>query len=628
MSSLSDTTLGDVARGGARYGPYAALVAVVLLVVGLSPTPSGSRDLASLDSVPAAGVPALDGSAEATVQDDSAAAPQDAGGAAAGSAGAGSQGAGSLAPETGTSTAAGTAGAPAAGGGSTGAAPAARRSAAPVAGAVAAAAAAPKNCDTARGTVKIPTLTAPRCVPGFDGDNGGATYRGVTKDEVVVAVYRGRLDPAASAIAKAGGSNDSEAQIRQQYQDFVDLYQSTYETYGRKIKLVFVAASGEATDDSAARADALKVAKLGAFASLNAPNNTYSDELAARGILCIGCAIDQPTEYYNAKAPFVYGYGMSVTWKRLHQVQFVVKYLAGKKAVHAGDPLLKEQTRKLGFVWYDTEKGDYKQGRDVFVNELKKKGVTFAAEARYNGFPDTAKSQQQARPIIQKMKAAGVTTIIFSGDPFAPIFFTGEATRQQYFPEWSGSGPLVDTAFFSRLYDQQQWRNNFSQTTSVARLDGDLAENDRLLKWFSGRGPSAPGSYNLIATPVRMLLTGIHSAGERLTPLSYRDGLFGLPLKKGGKTFAALSYGTRLWPTADYTAVDDVTFLYWDPTARGGDENGNQGVGLYRYLNGGQRYLPADYPASVPFFQPAGTVTLYEDYPQGERPPDYPRPAR
>ena len=38
------------------------------------------------------------------------------------------------------------------------------------------------------------------------------------------------------------------------------------------------------------------------------------------------------------------------------------------------------------------------------------------------------------------MKAAGVTTIVFSGDPVAPRDFTKEATAQEYFPEWFIAG--------------------------------------------------------------------------------------------------------------------------------------------------------------------------------------------
>ncbi len=42
--------------------------------------------------------------------------------------------------------------------------------------------------------------------------------------------------------------------------------------------------------------------------------------------------------------------------------------------------------------------------------------------------------------MIQKFKAAGVTTVIVNADPIAPKIFTEEATKQNYFPEWIFGG--------------------------------------------------------------------------------------------------------------------------------------------------------------------------------------------
>ncbi len=64
--------------------------------------------------------------------------------------------------------------------------------------------------------------------------------------------------------------------------------------------------------------------------------------------------------------------------------------------------------------------------------------------------------------MIAKMHGDGITSIIMFVDPLYPILITGEATRQQYYPEWiiSGSG-LSDTTAAGRLYDQQQWKHAF-----------------------------------------------------------------------------------------------------------------------------------------------------------------------
>ena len=93
------------------------------------------------------------------------------------------------------------------------------------------------------------------------------------------------------------------------------------------------------------------------------------------------------------------------------------------------------------------------------------------------------------------MKAAGVTTIVFSGDPVAPRDFTKEATAQEYFPEWfiSASG-LVDTNAFARTYDQQQWAHAFGVTQGAARVNPETIGYYSIYQWFNGEVPPAPAN--------------------------------------------------------------------------------------------------------------------------------------
>jgi hypothetical protein len=84
-----------------------------------------------------------------------------------------------------------------------------------------------------------------------------------------------------------------------------------------------------------------------------------------------------------------------------------------------------------------------------------------------------------------------------------------------------------------------------------------------------------------------------------------------------------------VWPFNDYTEFDDVTEIWWDPNAQGEDEIGQNGRGMYRYVDGGKRYIPGQFPTTAPrVFDPKGTITVYENYPPGEAPPSYPRPSQ
>ncbi|MEA3055430.1 MAG: hypothetical protein QOD30_862, partial [Actinomycetota bacterium] len=243
---------------------------------------------------------------------------------------------------------------------------------------------------------------------------------------------------------------------------------------------------------------------------------------------------------------------------------------------------------------------------------------------------DYAQVSERARPLIQRLKSSGVTSVIFAGDPIAPAIFTKEATRQLYFPEWVVTGSaLTDTTLFARTFDQQQWNRAFGVSFLTARSPKEAGDAYKLHMWQFGRPPTANNQFGVIYPTPFTFFTGVHLAGPNLTVQSWQAGLFSYPLTGSGRrTSAATSYGNHgIWPFVDYTNLDDVTEIWWDPQASGQDEVGNQGVGMYRYVDGGVRYLPGKHPTTDPkAFDPAGTVTVYDKPPPGEESPDYPPP--
>jgi hypothetical protein len=85
-----------------------------------------------------------------------------------------------------------------------------------------------------------------------------------------------------------------------------------------------------------------------------------------------------------------------------------------------------------------------------------------------------------------------------------------------------------------------------------------------------------------------------------------------------------------VWPDHDWGGIDDMTLIWWDPTATGEDETGNEGTGMYRYANGGERYTIGNMPTSIEetgLFDVESSVTVYDEVPEGDRPPDYPPPG-
>jgi hypothetical protein len=490
------------------------------------------------------------------------------------------------------------------------------------------------NCDPKTGRIKVPTIYAPPCVPAFSGDNGGSTYQGVTKDSITVTYFQPESDPAVDAALTAAGANNTPEEQAATMRDYVEYFNKNYETYGRKVKLIVRKGSGDTEDDAVGRADALAIATEDkAFAVFGSPvSNKFIEELAAHHVLCI-CTTSQPQELYERLAPYL-GYTplMASTQGYIHRAEYIGKRLNGRPAKYAGSSdgvPLSTNKRKFGLLWYETPEHAYAQGITFFVKELKEKyGITLAENLSYPS--DYAQVSERARPLIQRLKSAAVTSVIFAGDPIAPAIFTKEATRQLYFPEWIITGSaLTDTTLFARTFDQQQWDKAFGVSFLTARSPKETGDAFKLHMWQFGRPPVANNQFGVIYPTPFTFFTGVHLAGPNLTVQSWQAGLFSYPLTGAGrKTSAATSYGNHgIWPFVDYTNLDDVTEIWWDPREPGEDEVGNQGVGMYRYVDGGVRYLPGKHPTTDPkAFVTEGTVTVYDEAPPGEESPEYPPP--
>jgi len=486
------------------------------------------------------------------------------------------------------------------------------------------------RCDTTTGRLAVPDYFAPECYAPFTGDNGGATATGVTAEEITVVYYEGQAnDPIIAYITDAISVDDTNEQQFETMRGLVEYYEAYYELYGRTINLVTFEGTGGATDEVAARADAATIAEqYNPFAVLGGPalTSAFADELAARDILCISCTPGQPAEFYSERDPYVWGLDGSALQKQAHVLEFLEKQIIGKAAEFGGDAV-KDQTRTFGLLYLESS-GASKDLADNFAAEMEALGAPFAEVVAYELNPATI--QQTASQVITKMKAAGVTSIIFSGDPVAPRDFTKEATLQEYFPEWIvAASTLVDVTAFARTYDQQQWAHAFGVTQLSARGNPTTTGSYANYEWFKGTPPAADDTIGTISPSPALFFAIMQGAGPNLSAESFRDALFSAEGTRPGISQPYLSYGDKgYWGgVADYQGVDDATVFWWDPAATGADEIRREGTGMYQYVDGGQRFLPGQWPTDEKLFDPEGAVALYENPPAGEERGDYPSPA-
>jgi hypothetical protein len=484
------------------------------------------------------------------------------------------------------------------------------------------------RCDTTTGKLKIPYYFAGQCYAPFKGNNGGATYQGVTAQAIKVVLYLPEPnDPVLSYIEGSIADTDTNAETTATVEGYAKFLQTYYETYGRKIDLIPFVATGPATDDISARADATTIVEtIKPFAVIGGPilTSAFGQEIVANKIFCVDCLPSQPNGYYAANSPYVIGLGMNADEAQIQLADYVGAQLAGRPAAFAGNPAMHHEKRKFGLVYISTGQASEIQ-TNHFVQSLAKFHVKLAARLAYTS-PTTIDSVS----LIAKLKASGVTSVIFSGDPVAPGSLTRAATSQNYFPEWIISGSaLTDTAIFARTYDQKQWAHAFGISFLGARTDPKVSGSIYLYHWFYGKNPPAKTGAATTTPDITLLFAAVQASGPDLTPANLLAALFALPKAPEALTQPMITYGNHgIWSQTDYLGIDDATEIWWNPKASGPDELKHLGKGLYEYVQGGKRYLPGSWPHVAPdVFTTKGAVTIYETIPPAERVTNYPSPA-
>jgi Periplasmic binding protein len=483
----------------------------------------------------------------------------------------------------------------------------------------------PAGCDPTTGRLAVPTVFAPPCVPVFSGDNGGATASGVTGSTITVVFYVAPPGDLAAQFAGAAGDPATNIATAEAY---VAMLNHIVTLYGRHVQLLPYNATGTSTDAVAARADAIRVAQqLHAFASINGPGQTtaYQDELARLHVLCLSCGVGAPYSELQQDAPYVWALLPTSDTVLTESFRYVVNQLMNRNAVYAGDPQFRARKRKFALVSYDQNPPIYSSTTARLDREFANSHLTFALNEKY--LLDLSNLPTEAATIAEHLKSSGATTVVFAGDPIMPIYLTKACAAIGYYPEWVITGTVFTyTSAIGRLYDQKEWSHAFG--TSVLAVPTPVQTGDayRLYDWYYGGVPAAAKTAVVILPPILELFDGLELAGPRLTGLTFAEGTFRYPPTGGGPTAPEISFGYQgAPPLPSYTSPSDYTFVWYDATAQGEDEEGVDGTGLIRYVDGGRRYPASGGPSTeVPMFRTSGSITMFATPPPVDRPPSYP----
>ncbi|MCU1693131.1 MAG: hypothetical protein JWM64_2222, partial [Frankiales bacterium] len=484
------------------------------------------------------------------------------------------------------------------------AAPAAAPAAAGSAAAPGAATAAGDTSHCVRGKQFGDYSSAPPCVARFTGDNGGATYPGVTAKTVKLVYFREKDNPVVKGLLSSQGLYSDPADQRRFMQAMEDFINKKYELYGRKVAISFWSSPCQAAppDDSCFRNDARAlVAKEKPFAVVY-DNNTntpaFFDELSKLRVVNFGGWHFQDS-FNTSHRPYHWDANMGGDFQARLTGDYWCTRLAGHKARYAGTPDLTAKTRKAGIFYPQTDVNTEPAKRLAGI--LRGCG-TQVVEVPYS--PDTATASQQATSQVAKLKSEGVTSVLVFGDPIAPAFQTTAETQQAYFPEQVlvGSG-LIDYDKLARLYDKQQWANAFGP--SDLTVYPAFAKQECSTVWRATGHSGVPySSAQLPWSYWTIVATAVQLAGPQLDPGTFEQAL----LSGRGDTpqYATSKNAFVAWThfaPGDYTAASDAKEAYWDAGAVSAIDGQR---GAYVALRKGARYAAGGWPRGEASFPLGG----------------------
>ena len=176
----------------------------------------------------------------------------------------------------------------------------------------------------------------------FAGNNGGATYQGVTDKEIKIVYFSSEPNEQVDAILATQGLAVDEEDHMDAVNQYVKFINENYELYGRKIVIKRIVGDCPTTppDYDKCNAAAQQVVKEKPFAVIWATSlyATVYDIWARAGIPSFGGSTFD-VGFYTRNRPFRYDLGMDGTKAADHIAEYYCKKLAGKSADHAGSTI-------------------------------------------------------------------------------------------------------------------------------------------------------------------------------------------------------------------------------------------------------------------------------------------------
>ena len=457
---------------------------------------------------------------------------------------------------------------------------------------------------------------SPPCVASYTGDNGGATYAGVTKDEVRVVYYmtggtcrsptsRGReCAPRDTYVDLGAPPTETEDVVSRGIRDLQNYFNDRFQTYGRFVHFWVYYDGGPTViaQPETQKAKAIEAIKrIDPFAAVDGSGGThYMLTMARRGVMVFQSTTATPLEFFRRYPKLIWNYLPAVELHARTFSSMLCRQVVGRPAAFSGNPGENGKPRRLGLL-RPNDDAAWGEGYHLFGELVKAQieecGGQFVAEGEhpYTGRVNdgSAAAQQQVEQNIATFRQAQVSTIIW------PLGLdlgreTETAARQGYLPEWILAGDTIMEGYdVGQLQDQRAMRHAWIQTT----LARQPAFNQDLC--YLAMSESNPGKPEedarqacLQLNPyeaLRQLFIGIQVAGPKLHPNSVDKGFHAIPPGPSNDPLVPACY----YDPGDYSCVKDGTAMYWDTNGRA---PGSNSPGCWRMPDEGKRYVADTWP--------------------------------
>ncbi len=457
---------------------------------------------------------------------------------------------------------------------------------------------------------------SPPCVPFFDGDNGGATYKaGVTKDEIKVVFYNDLgIEGDMNTPWEPNQENNGASTAPYQFVNLVRTikaqlryFQQRYQTYGRTVKVVAQDSTGGLDSKCPQREGDAFVTRQDhdpfATVHLGDGGQCYMAKLAEDlQVPTFGLNSDVARAKYENYKPYIWGFFPDQEAEAQWSASFLCK-LKDRKAMHAQDAELKAANRKFGLIYpKDSQRGP--ESEELAKLLIKYTGEMCGLDLNENlqtyfaGGTGPA-GHREAPGIMQKYKADGVSTVICYCVPVATEttvgIMQGQARTLNYNPEWYWDHTSrMFRAIWNREYGDQK-ANSFGISHHWRQPEYKSQMHYKAYTYMEpGSEPNAFFNFDIYHLFLN-LFEAIQAAGPNLTPETVQQGMYTFKYTKMDNPFVPTGgYGPyNSKAVANLTFVDTAMAWWWDPDGRA---PGDTAEGCLRVMDLGERSYWNDWP--------------------------------